>query len=211
MIRKFIFKYKEDMEWALPVTPEGFSISYGNKVELIDIHNLGDVSVCGGKTLATIQIGCLLPRQNYSFSSSKDTDPYNDVATIKSWIDEKAVLRFIVSDTGINLPVLITSISYGENDGTNDIYATLVLQEYREVKAETEYTAATGNNPREGDSQPVKSDSYPVVKGDTLSAICKDRYGKASLYPKVAAYNKIKNPNLIFIGQTIKLPDESQL
>ncbi len=211
MIRKFIFKYKEDMEWALPVTPEGFSISYGNKMEIIDIHNLGDVSVCGGKTLATIQIDCLLPRQNYSFSSSKDTDPYNDVATIKSWIDEKAVLRFIVSDTGINLPVLITSISYGENDGTNDIYANLVLQEYREVKAETEDTAATGNNPREGDSQPVKGTLYRVEKGDTLSAICKERYGKASLYPKVAAHNGIVNPNLIRIGVDIKLPDESQL
>lgn len=42
---------------------------------------------------------------------------------------------------------------------------------------------------------------YTVKKGDTLWAIAKKYLGKGSLYPKIAAWNNIKNPNLIYPGQ----------
>lgn len=44
---------------------------------------------------------------------------------------------------------------------------------------------------------------YTVVKGDTLSAIAR-KYG--TTYQKLAAYNGISNPNLIYPGQKIKIP-----
>lgn len=44
---------------------------------------------------------------------------------------------------------------------------------------------------------------YTVVKGDTLSAIAK-RYG--TTYKKLAEYNGIANPNIIHVGQQIKIP-----
>ena len=44
---------------------------------------------------------------------------------------------------------------------------------------------------------------YTVVRGDTLSAIAA-RYG--TTYQKLAAYNGISNPNVISIGQKIKIP-----
>ena len=44
---------------------------------------------------------------------------------------------------------------------------------------------------------------YIVKKGDTLSGIAK-KYN--TTYQKLAKYNNIKNPNLIFIGQRIKIP-----
>ena len=44
---------------------------------------------------------------------------------------------------------------------------------------------------------------YVVVKGDTLSGIAK-RYG--TTYQKLAEYNGIKNPNIIYIGQKIIIP-----
>lgn len=45
--------------------------------------------------------------------------------------------------------------------------------------------------------------TYTVVKGDTLWSIAK-RYG--TTYKKIADYNNIKNPNLIYIGQLLKIP-----
>lgn len=44
-----------------------------------------------------------------------------------------------------------------------------------------------------------------VQKGDTLSQIAKDYLGAASKYKQLATLNNIKNPNLIYVGQKIKL------
>lgn len=44
---------------------------------------------------------------------------------------------------------------------------------------------------------------YTVVSGDTLSGIAR-KYG--TTYQKLASYNGIANPNLIYIGQKIKIP-----
>ena len=53
-------------------------------------------------------------------------------------------------------------------------------------------------------AEPVKADKiYTVVSGDTLSGIAK-KYG--TTYQKLAAYNGISNPNLIRVGQQIKIP-----
>lgn len=47
--------------------------------------------------------------------------------------------------------------------------------------------------------------TYVIVeKGDTLSAIARD-YGKGLSYKQLASLNNIPNPDLIYIGQTIKL------
>lgn len=53
-----------------------------------------------------------------------------------------------------------------------------------------------------------KIEYYEVVSGDTLSAIAKKFYGKGSLYPKIFEANKevIKDPNLIYVGQKIRIP-----
>jgi len=45
---------------------------------------------------------------------------------------------------------------------------------------------------------------YTVVKGDTLIGIA-SRY--KTTYQKLATYNNISNPNLIVVGQTIKIPN----
>lgn len=47
--------------------------------------------------------------------------------------------------------------------------------------------------------------------GDTLSAIARRVYGDASLYTRLAAANSISNPNLIYAGQVLTLPDVSAL
>jgi nucleoid-associated protein YgaU len=49
---------------------------------------------------------------------------------------------------------------------------------------------------------------YVIERGDTLSAIAKRFYGKASLYPKIFEANRevIKDPDLIFPGQKIRIP-----
>jgi nucleoid-associated protein YgaU len=51
--------------------------------------------------------------------------------------------------------------------------------------------------------------THTVAKGESLSKIAKKYYGDARQWPKIFEANKdtIKNPDLIFPGQVIKVPD----
>jgi nucleoid-associated protein YgaU len=48
--------------------------------------------------------------------------------------------------------------------------------------------------------------TYTVKSGDTLSKIAKRFYGDANHYHQIAAANSIDNPDLIKVGQEVKLP-----
>jgi nucleoid-associated protein YgaU len=53
-----------------------------------------------------------------------------------------------------------------------------------------------------------KVEYYIIKKGDTLSAIAKQFYGKANDYPKIFEANRevIKDADLIYPGQKIRIP-----
>ena len=51
----------------------------------------------------------------------------------------------------------------------------------------------------------IGSDLYVVVKGDTLWSISVRAYGDGYQWVKVARENNLKNPNLIFVGNVLKL------
>lgn len=48
--------------------------------------------------------------------------------------------------------------------------------------------------------------SYTIMRGDTLNAICRRKYGDLGMVKQVCELNGIKNPNNIEVGQTILLP-----
>lgn len=51
-------------------------------------------------------------------------------------------------------------------------------------------------------------EQYTVVSGDTLSGIAQAKYGNAALYGRIFDANRdeISDPNLIFIGQVLRIP-----
>lgn len=56
--------------------------------------------------------------------------------------------------------------------------------------------------------QTAKVEFYVIEKGDTLSGIAKKYLGSASKYPEIFEANRevIKDPDLIYPGQTIRIP-----
>lgn len=68
-----------------------------------------------------------------------------------------------------------------------------------DIKTETASTPAQPKPSTSGTSETV----YTVVRGDTLSGIAA-KYG--TTYQKLAQYNGIANPNIISVGQKIKIP-----
>lgn len=55
---------------------------------------------------------------------------------------------------------------------------------------------------------PAGGQSYTVVKGDSLSKLAKRFYGDAQQWHKIYEANRdqIKNPDLIYPGQTFRIP-----
>lgn len=66
--------------------------------------------------------------------------------------------------------------------------------------------------------QPVTSDERPsspdgifvqeieIKKGDTLSALSRKFSGRGMYYPQILLFNSIKNPDLIYAGDTLRVP-----
>ena|GEM_PF-1690214 len=48
---------------------------------------------------------------------------------------------------------------------------------------------------------------YVVQRGDTLARIAERMLGQVSRWPEIAGLNRILNPNLLFVGEKLKLPD----
>ena len=196
-------------EVVLPVTPESFEVGHGTRIETVNIHTVGDVSIAGFGATSTIKVSCMLPAQNYPFASGGD--PYDYIDTFRRWIDNRYPVRFIVSDTGVNVRTYMEDVQYGEKDGTNDVYVTITLREAPEIKAVKVQSSKQENNARSAGTKRQTAQSYVVQDGDCLIAICRKFYGDGSVYSQLAKYNGIKNPNLIYTGNVIKIPDKSLL
>lgn len=53
------------------------------------------------------------------------------------------------------------------------------------------------------------ADTYTVKSGDTLWGIAETYLGSGTKYQQLASWNNISNPNLIYVGQVIKLSSDS--
>lgn len=198
---------------TLPVTPKSYPMAAGRAAERLDMAQTGQITLPGLTALFNETLEFMLPAQSYPFmTSGAEADPWSYIERLTAWSEDGDVCRYIVAGTDINSPVLLGPLEYGEQDGTNDVYCKLPLHEYRyldEVQVE-KYTQNSGRA-SEPAGQPKTAGSYTVVKGDSLWAICKKFYGDGSLACKLATANGIKNPNLIYPGQVLTLPDKAVL
>ncbi len=199
------------IEMILPVTPKEYSWENGIKVNVVSVEGLGDLHLAGYKALDKRPIDCMFPAQDYPFNEpGTNLNPFTYVEQIEKWCQSRTKLRYIVSGTPLNACVIIESLKYGEQDGSNDIYATISLRQYQPLQTLSVDKKVT-ETVRSTETAGVTASSYLIVKGDTLSAIARKFYGDVSLYGKLATYNEIKNANLICAGQTLQIPPLSVL
>lgn len=204
--RKFIFK-GGGKELVLPVTPDSYQVEKGINVEVVNIHQLGDAILAGYGTLATIKISCVFPASRYPFSDGSDPDGY--VGRLEKWVKKRQKLRFVVGGTGVNIPAVIQSVSYGERDGTNDVYADIILREYRQLQAVKVADTGANSGRSEPESTGKQLPPYAVKAGDCLCAIARKFLGDGSyqMAQKLAAYNfGSRDPNILYVGETVNFP-----
>lgn len=199
------------VELVLPVTPGSYAWENGINMETVNIDGLGDIVLPGRKALDTRPVDCFFPAHSYEFNEPDTVlRPFFYVEQIEKWAQGRTPLRYIVSGTPLNASVLIQSLKYGEEDGTNNVSGVITLRQYQApevLRSETAQPAAA----RSADTQSAKARTYTVQAGDTLSGIARKFYGDAGKYPGLAAANGIKNPNLIHPGQVLTIPEGKRL
>ena len=103
------------------------------------------------------------------------------------------------------------------DDGTVTLCGDCKTQAVREqailiagnIKGVTKVVADDLKAPKPKPEEPrKKAEVYEIVSGDTLGAIAKRYYGKASMYTKIFEANRdiIDDPNKIYPGQKIRIP-----
>jgi LysM repeat protein len=210
---------KGDDTIRFPVTPSEVSCEASAVINTENVNDLGSVSLFGGTELRTIPISSFFPNRQYSFCTYSNVEPpYEFVSKIEKWQNEGKKLRYIVSDGHTNIPVMINSFSYREQDGTGDVYFDLSLIEYKEIKLNK--TTSSNNNSNnnstdrttENAPKPTgENKTHKVVKGDSLWAIAQKYYGDGSQYPKIKEANKDKysslsNNNIIYSNWELVIP-----
>ena len=71
--------------------------------------------------------------------------------------------------------------------------------------------SGSSSTARETPESAVQEQTYTVKKGDSLSKIAKSLYGDASRWRRIFEANRdiIKDPDLIYPDQVLKIPNEN--
>ena len=207
---EFWLQKDNDSKFQLPVKPSEYTINVSHKNTVVNVIQKGDINLIGKTGLRDLSLSSFFPARDYNFSNNSGRkEPLAYVEKIEEWRNSGEPIRVIV--TGIlNMECTIESFNYGEKDATGDIYYTISLKEYKKIKTK-QATVSLVKGATTTSTRTTKEPSggtYTVKKGDSLWKIAKQFYGNGAEYTKIynANKDKIKNPNLIYVGQVLTIP-----
>ncbi|MCO0597369.1 LysM peptidoglycan-binding domain-containing protein [Peribacillus butanolivorans] len=217
-VEHWLISGKEKMR--LPVNPESNAYSSPFDYEGVEVEGLGEITIIKKRGLKEFEISTFWPRDyNPSYCSySNFISPTAFVNKIESWRNKRQPIRYVVTGAGgVNVSVTIRDFQVqAERAGApGDVYFSLSLKEWREVKVEKVTVAKPKPKPkpRPPKPKPAPQKTYIVKKGDCLWNIAKKRsiYGDAMKWRKIynhPANRKLigKNPNLIYPKQKLVIP-----
>lgn len=208
----------------MPVTPSKITIKYDNTNKEITTIDDGVANIIKKPGLTTIECEYLLPNVKYPFSQTDNYAQYY-LKMFKKMKDSKQKFKFKVTRGNLfstNIKVTLEDFQQVE-DATKDARDVRVTCKFKQYKAfstktctiqktatqDTNTQAAVETTREVSESAPSNGlpTTVTVQKGDTLWGFAKQYYGNGSLYTKIAAANpQIKNPSLIYDGDTLTIP-----
>lgn len=201
----------------LPVAPSKMKLSMKNRNGSSTLLSGEEVSILKAPGLTEISFEAMLPQQKYPFGYYPDgfipaSFYLNRLEALKKG---QKPFQFLVSrvtpegrllhDTNLKVSLEDYAVSDDAGDGL-DVTVSIRLKQYRAFGLK-EVAAGSGGAVTSGENRDSKdpAKSYVVKKGDCLYNICKAQLGRGDKCWEIAKLNGIKNPNLIYPGQVIRL------
>lgn len=207
-----------------PVAPKSLTLKINNKNETVTLIDDGEVNLLKKAGLTEIEFEILLPNVKYPFAVYPNG--YQPASYYLNKLEQLKVnqkpFTFIVNrmkpngqllfDT--NMLVSLEDYEIQEDaDNGFDIIVPIRLKQYRpwgtkilkmQSAPQTQVKSVKVEKQRDTSTKSIPK-TYTVKRGDTLWAIAKKELGDGSKYTELAKLNNIKNPNLIYPGQVLKL------
>ncbi|WP_125154303.1 LysM peptidoglycan-binding domain-containing protein [Clostridium rectalis] len=199
------FWLKQDsINFQLPVPPESFEVSTGNLNTTVVVESMGEINILGKQKLDSISLRSFFPNQDYDFCQHHNfPKPYECIKIVKE-IMKKGQIRLIITDTEINNLFYIENFTYGEKDGTGDVYYTIEFREFKKINSTVQAVNGSCKGAKRSGTKSVPK-VYIVKSGDSLRKIAKWWYGDGNKADYLAKKNGIKNPKAIKIGTMLYL------
>ncbi|KIN80791.1 LysM peptidoglycan-binding domain-containing protein [Clostridium botulinum] len=211
--------------FILPVLPEKIEFDEDGNNKTYDIINLGEINTINKPKLMEISFESFFPKHKGPYVSSEQLfEPSFYIAKIREWRDKKQKIRFIFTGSPLEINDLFTIENFKpseEGGEVGDVHYSIELKRYKNYAAKkvvivTPKTAAANqsvkkvieNSKATRPSNTNKPKTHTVSGNDTLWHIAKRYLGDGNKWPQIYNLNKdkIKNPNLIYTGQVLRLP-----
>lgn len=202
---------------AFPINPEKIFLHTPTRSERFRLTELGDVDILFGMGLMKIELAGILPSESFTQTPQPFSSPENWIELWRQIIEEKRPVRFIYigQNWEINMLCSIQSPVFQEFGGCFDVEYRMELFEWKPIQMSLDEQSKTldlGGKKRDTSAnQPKPSIEYTIKQNDTLAHIAKCVLGDESRWREIYALNKdrISDPNLIYVGQTIRLPEDA--
>lgn len=207
----------EKEKMMLPVNPTTFNVKCDSDNDSVNVVGLGEITVLQGRPALQITFSSFFPSSYFPGCKVRNpTKPLQLIEKIKQWKNGDKPIHLIATQCGIDMYCTIEDFPHHESGGDVGTYAySLTLKEYRDISVRkvtitTDLTATVPKSNTTRVDNTVSPKTYTVKRGDCLWNIAKKFYGNGAKYTKIYNANKSViggNPNLIYPGQVLSIPE----
>ena len=208
----------------LPIAPEKITLKIKNQNKTMNLINEGEINFLKEAGLTEVEFDVLLPAVNYPFAKYDDgfrspayfTSFFEKLKVDKKPFQFKVIRQMTDGSLLFDTDMKVSLESYTTKEQVRegfDLVVSIKLKQYRDfgtkiVKVINEVASVEPQREQENSPAPKQDTTWTVESGDCLWNIAKKVYGDGSKYTKIYEANKdkIRNPNLIYVGQVLTIP-----